>query len=597
MVETLTIEKTKPQFGTSVSGYDWQFTPVDERLALTLSQKYDLPEIVARILAEKGIALDAVEPFLQPSLRTYLPDPHHLLDMEKAAVRLADAVIKGERLAVFGDYDVDGATSSALLKRFFAMLGNDVRIYIPDRIAEGYGPNAPAMQQLRAEGADIVITVDCGTVSYEPIKAANEAGLEVIVVDHHLGADALPEALAVINPNRLDDTSPHGHMAAVGVSFLLVVAINRALREKGFYQGKREPDLLSLLDLVALGTVCDVMQLVGINRAYVAQGLKVLAKRRNIGLAALADVAGVHEAPGVYHLGFVLGPRINAGGRVGEASLGARLLSCEDYEEARAIAERLNQFNLERKAIETMVQEDAVAQVEKQNMAEQPVIFAQGDGWHPGVIGIVAGRLKETYNRPVAVIALEGGVGKASARSISGVDLGAAITSAKAEGYLVAGGGHAMAAGFTVVAEKIPALHDFLNQRLAEDVKIYGARKTLDLQGVLSAAAATPELIQSLAMLGPFGMGNPEPRFVLANAQLVRVDRVGENHLRCIVRDGRLANGGATVTAMAFRCVDTPLGDILQASQGKRLHLAGKLRLNVWQGVESVQFLIDDVSC
>lgn len=590
--EPHTLENTI-SFGQSVMGYDWQLLPTDERRALMFSQKLDLPEIVARLLAQKELSLEDLETYLQPSLRTTLPNPSHLLDMDKAAERLANAVMHNENIAVFGDYDVDGATSSSLLKRFFKMLGRDARIYIPDRIAEGYGPNAPAMLQLKAEGAHIIVTVDCGTVSYAPITAAREAGLEVIVVDHHIGNNELPDALAVINPNRLDETSPHRHLAAVGVSFLLAVAVNRCLRERGYYQTRKEPDLMSLLDLVALGTVCDVMSLTGLNRSYVSQGLKVLAKRGNIGLAALADVAGMNETPGVYHLGFVLGPRINAGGRIGEASLGARLLSCEDYDEARQIAVRLNQYNLERKAIETMVLEEAMAQAETQ--AQEAIIIVYSEGWHPGVIGIVAGRIKEWFNRPVAVVALENGIGKASARSIAGVDLGSAVVAAKEADLLVAGGGHAMAAGFTVEVNKLEALRAFLSAKLAPDVAIHGARKTLDLCGILSVPAATPALLRHLAVLEPFGVGNPEPRFVLSHAQIIRVDKVGAEHLRCIVRDGSASNGGGTVTAMAFRSVDTPLGDALQRMQGKRAHLAGKLRLNVWQGVESAQFLVDDI--
>lgn len=592
-MNTLTLPDTKHPFGISASGYQWQFQEVDERLILAMSQKLELPEIVARVLAGRKLAFDDVPLFLNPTLKTYLPDPFHLKDMNIAANRLAKAVIEGENIAVFGDYDVDGATSSALLKRFFAMLGLHARVYIPDRIAEGYGPNTPALLKLRKEGAAIVITVDCGTAAIAPIKAAKEAGLETIVIDHHLGDGELPEALAIVNPNRLDETSPHRNMAAVGVAFLLIVAVNAVLRDKGWYKDKTPPDLLSLLDLVALGTVCDVMTLTGVNRAYVAQGLKIMAKRGNAGLSALADVAGVKEMPGVYHLGFLLGPRVNAGGRVGEAELGTRLLAGDDYHEAAAIAEQLDRYNTERKAIETLVLEQAIAQVESERLYEQPVIMAASEGWHPGVIGIVAGRLKEKYNRPTAVIAVENGIGKASARSITGVDLGSVVTSARAEGLLVAGGGHAMAAGFTVEMVKFTALKAFMEKRLEAGVAQHGAYKTLKLDAVLTVASATSLLLSKLEMVGPFGMGNPEPRFVLSNVQILRSDILSGEHIRCIVKDYQ---GKATLTAMAFRSLETPLGQALLSTSGKPCHIAGRLRLNRWQGNETVQLLVDDLA-
>lgn len=591
-MNALTLTNASNQFGTSASGYHWKFTEIDERLALTLTQKLELPDVIARLLVGRNIPLEATPAFLNPTLKEYLPDPFHLKDMDIAADRLAKAVMQKENIAVFGDYDVDGATSSALLKRFFAMLGVNARVYIPDRITEGYGPNITAFLKLREEGADIVITVDCGTAAIDPIKAAKEVGLEVIVVDHHLSDGQLPEALAVVNPNRLDETSPHRNMAAVGVAFLLAVAVNARLREGGWYKDKQVPDLLSLLDLVALGTVCDVMTLTGVNRAYVAQGLKVMAKRQNPGLVALSDVAGIKEMPGVYHLGFLLGPRVNAGGRVGEANLGTRLLTSNDYSEAYDIAKTLDGFNAERKAIETFVLEEAIQQVEVEGKQEHPIIIVAGEGWHPGVIGIVAGRLKEKYNRPTAVIAAENGIGKASARSISGVDLGSVVTSAKAEGYLVAGGGHAMAAGFTVEMPKLEALTAFMTEKLAAGVAEHGAYKTLKLDGMLLVASATTSLLKTLEMIGPYGMGNPEPRFVITNAQIIRADVLSGEHIRCIVKDHQ---GKATMTAMAFRCVDTPLGQALLSIGAKPCHLAGRLRINYWQGNETVQMLVDDV--
>ncbi len=586
-MQTLALQKK------SISGYAWQHAEVDERLALTIGQRYGVPDSIARLLASRDIPLEAVEPFLSPSLRTHLPDPFHLRDMREAAEYLADAVMQGKKIAVFGDYDVDGATSSALLSRFFAMLGVMLRIYIPDRIVEGYGPNTAALLKLKEEGMDAVITVDCGTAALEPLQAAKQAGLDVIVIDHHLGGDTLPPAVAVVNPNRLDETSAHRNMAAVGVCFLLAVAINATLRQRGFYQGKKEPDLLSLLDIVALGTVCDVMTLTGVNRAYVAQGLKLMAKRGNPGLAALADVAGMNDLPTAYHLGFVLGPRINAGGRIGECGLGAQLLSSTDYDEALAIAKRLDHFNAERRALEVMVVEEAMEQVEASGGGDQPIIIAKAAHWHPGVIGIVASRLKEKYNRPTAVIALDNGIGKASARSISGVDLGSAIVSAKAMGHLVAGGGHAMAAGFTVEEAKLPELQAFLYEHLREPVRQHGALRALRIDGYATIAAMTIDFVRLLERLAPFGNGNPEPRFVVPQALVLRVDIVGTDHLRCILSDG---TQGGTIKAMAFRCVETPLGRLLLESKGKKLDVAGKIRLNSWQGNETVEFLLDDVA-
>jgi len=437
----------------SLLGRRWRQRAADDRAALTLAQRLSLPEPIARVLAGRGIGAAEAEDFLNPTLRALLPDPLHLRDMAAAAARIAAAVMSGEPIAVFGDYDVDGATSAALLERFFAAAGVPIRVYIPDRLREGYGPNAPALLRLRAEGVGLVITVDCGTAAFEPLAAAAEAGLDVIVVDHHVAEPRLPRAAAVINPSRLDEESPHRQLAAVGVAFLLVVAVNRALREAGWYRLRCQPDLMQWLDLVALGTVCDVVPLTGVNRALVTQGLKVMARRANPGLAALADVSRLDERPNAYHLGFLLGPRVNAGGRVGEADLGVRLLTTPDPGEARALAERLDGYNQERQAIEARVLAEAIAAVEGATAGS--LAFATAPGWHPGVIGIVASRLKERYNRPAFVVALDGGIGKGSGRSVNGVDMGAAVIAAKQAGLLINGGGHAMAAGLTVATDRV----------------------------------------------------------------------------------------------------------------------------------------------
>lgn len=593
----------------SVSGRQWQLNEANERMVLALSQKYRLPEVAARVLASRGFDVENADDYLNPTLKSLLPDPFHFIDMEKAASRIADAVINNERIAIFGDYDVDGATSSALLKRFLRELGNSPIIYIPDRIDEGYGPNAEAMQELAAQGIKLCITVDCGTLSFEPIQAANDAGMEVIVIDHHLGAEQLPDAI-VVNPNRLDETSPYRYLAAVGMSFMLAVAVNSKIRGQGSgfrlqeenNNSKLNPGtwhlkpetLFSLLDLVALGTVCDVMPLIGLNRAFVAQGLKILRNRKNVGLAALADVAGIDSVPGTYHLGFVLGPRINAGGRVGKSDLGARLLSTENYDEAFKIAQELNHLNQERKTIEQFVLDDAIAQVEKGDV-NAPVIFAYGEGWHPGVIGIVASRLKERYNRPTAVIAIDNCVGKASARSVSGVDLGAAVISAAQAGLLVKGGGHAMAAGFTVEANKISELHRFLCERFAENPNIFSQRK-LKIDGFLTVSGLNVQLAKALTGLEPFGTGNYEPVFAVQDAFLAKAEIIGNDHIRCIIGDARSGGRGSTIKAMAFRSVDTDLGRFLLSGSGKNLSFAGKIRINNWQGYERAEFFLEDVA-
>jgi single-stranded-DNA-specific exonuclease len=524
-------------------------------------------------------------------------------------------VIAGERIGILGDYDVDGATSSALLVRFLRSVGAvEPAVYIPDRIKEGYGPNNTAMHWFKAQGCTVVVTVDCGTLSYAPIAEAKALGLDVLVVDHHIGEPRLPEALAVVNPNRFDEENALGHLAAVGVAFLLVVATNRTLRQANWYAssfapplrgggereragGASEPDVLQWLDIVALGTVCDVVPLTTLNRAFVAQGLKVMGRRQNLGIRALMEIARVDEPPAAYHAGYVIGPRINAGGRVGESDLGVRILTTEDPDEATALAQRLDQYNQERRAIETMVQEEALDQVSKHG-SNMPVIFSVGEGWHPGVIGIVAGRLKERFHRPVAVLALDGDVAKASARSIKGVDFGTAVHAACAEGLLIAGGGHAMAAGFSVARDKIDALHAFLCERMGAAVDALGSEPVLKIDAVIAPSGATLALLNQTEKLAPYGTGNAEPRFVVQHAQIIKVEPMsGGEHARLIATDGAFGGrvGSGRLKAIAFRIRDTPLGEALMQAQGKQVHLAGKLKRNRWQGMESVDFLVDDI--
>lgn len=578
----------------SVTGKWWRERATDERLATTISQRFGVPEIVGRVMANRGIGLDDAESFLSPTLRDLMPDPSSLQDMDMAASRIADAIEKREQMAVFGDYDVDGATSTALLKRFFRALDADVPVHIPDRMTEGYGPNAPALLELQRKGANLILTVDCGVTAYGPLQEARDAGIEVIVVDHHAAEPELPPAVAVVNPNRLDDESGLGHLCAAGVAFLLCVAILRELRSRGWLEkaGVRAPDLRNWLDLVALGTVCDVVPLRGLNRAFVTQGLKVMKHRSNIGMTSLADIAGVNETPSAYHLGYVLGPRVNAGGRVGESFLGTTLLSGDNPAQAQDIARKLDEYNRERKAIEDIVLDQAISAVEGRSKVGSMVLVG-GEDWHPGVIGIVASRLKDRYHVPSLVMGLVDGVYKGSGRSVRGIDLGAAIIAARQAGLLINGGGHGMAAGFTLDPEKQDAFEAFLEERFAKIIEENDIRPTITVDGALHAHGATIELIDALEKLGPFGAGNAEPRFAFVDCRAVKADVVGADHVRCILTG---ANGKGRLKAIAFRCLDNDMGQTLIKHGGRPLHVLGHLRRDTWQGRDGVQLIIEDVS-
>ena len=496
----------------------------------------------------------------------------------------------GELVAIFGDYDVDGATSSALLHRYLHAVGARVRVYIPDRMTEGYGPNAPALLKLKGEGASVAITVDCGTTAFAALSAAKEAGLDVVVIDHHTAEPELPEVFALVNPNRLDESSPHRTLAAVGVAFLLVVGLNRALRKAGWFATRPEPDPLAWLDLVALGTVCDVVPLVGLNRALVCQGLKVLKRRGNAGLAALADVARIATEPEAYHLGFLMGPRVNAGGRVGRADLGARLLASDDPGEAKAIAAELDRFNAERQTIEMLVLEQAMAMAAEN--AAAPVIVVAAEGWHAGVIGIVASRLKDHFNRPACVVALENGIGKGSGRSVAGVALGPAVIAARQAGLLMNGGGHAMAAGFTLDAGRVPEFSRFLAERMSAEMAAVDPVASLGFDGALAPGAATPELVELVQCVGPFGAGNSEPRFAMASVKVVKADVVGEKHVSCVLA----GSDGSRLRGIAFRSLENGLGTALLQARGSALHVAGKLRLDTWNGRRQAQLHVEDAA-
>lgn len=554
-------------------------------------------DIVTQLLLSRGVMREDLDRHRNPSLRAFLPDPSEFRDMDAAAERLAQAVMTGETVTIYGDYDVDGATSAALLILLLRGLGHEARYYVPDRLLEGYGPSGEALVRIAGEGSSLIVTVDCGAMAHEALEMAHQAGVDVIVVDHHKCAAELPRAAALVNPNRLDEgelAAGHGHLAAVGVAFLLAVATVRALRQRGYFETRREPDLFSLLDLVALGTVADVAALHGLNRALVAQGLKVMARRENVGMAALIDASRLNRAPTCSDLGFALGPRINAGGRVGESTLGVRLLTTADPDEAREIAAQLSRLNDERRAIEQAVQEAAEAQIERQH--NRAVLVMAGSGWHPGVIGIVAGRIKEKTGKPALVIALdadEAGDGKGSGRSIPGVDLGAAIIAAREAGLLVAGGGHAMAAGLTIAPGKLDALSEWLDSRLAGDVTRAGANQAMLLDLALAPRGLTPQLVETLESAGPFGMGWPGPRVAVGPVRIVKADLVGADHVRLIVG----GQDSGRFKAMAFRAAQTEMGQaLLHESQGRRLWLAGRARIDDWGSRPQAELHVDDAA-
>lgn len=575
---------------TSVLGRRWTGPDeTTERLGLALAQQAGVPEVLGRILAGRGVPPEEAAAYLAPTLRDLMPDPSSLRDMDTAAERLADAVTGRQRIALFGDYDVDGAASVAVVLRWLRMLGADATVYIPDRIAEGYGPNIPAMEGLAAKH-DLIICLDCGTMGHDPIAAAVAKGAEVMVVDHHLGGETLPVAMAVVNPNRQDETGDLSQLCAAGVAFLLLVAANRVLRARGV----AGPDLMGLLDLVALATVADVAPLTGINRALVRTGLKVMARRGNPGLAALCDAAKLTAPPSAWHLGFLLGPRINAGGRVGKADLGARLLVCDDAAEAGSIAAKLDELNTERRRIEADVLAAATEQAEARGV-DAPLVWAAADGWHPGVVGIVASRLKEAYHRPAIVIGFdEAGVGKGSGRSVEGVDLGSAVAAATREGLLLTGGGHKMAAGLSVSRDGLEAAMARLSERLGKQGAGTGGPRDLRIDGALAPGAATIEFCEQSDAAGPWGASAPAPRFALPNARIVHVRRMGEAHLGIsIATDGP---GRARLDAACFRAFETPLGAFLESRAGAPVHLAGRLEIDDWGGRRRARFRIEDAA-
>ncbi|UWR16622.1 single-stranded-DNA-specific exonuclease RecJ [Sulfitobacter sp. M368] len=569
----------------SLTGRRWVGPGVEvDRAAELIMQRSALPMAVCQVLARRGVPAEEAEAFLAPALRDLLPDPRSLKDMEQAAVRFLSALKNREKIAVFADYDVDGGSSAALLLVWLRQMGHNATLYVPDRIDEGYGPNEEAMAALAADH-DLIICVDCGTLSHGPIAAAK--GADVIVLDHHLGGETLPDALAVVNPNRQDEDGACAHLCAAAVVFLMLVEAGRQLREAQV----KGPDLMAMLDLVGLATVADVAPLTGVNRAFVRQGLRVMARRERPGLAALADVARMDTAPTAYHLGFLLGPRINAGGRIGQADLGARLLASDDPHETAALAERLDTLNTERREVEASVRAAALEQAESRGF-DAPLVWASGPGWHPGVVGIVASRLKEASNRPSIVIGVEDGIGKGSGRSVSGIDLGAPIQRLAAEGLLIKGGGHKMAAGLTVAEDKLEAAMERLGELLAKQGAHLAGPADLSVTGLMMPEAATVELAEMIEQAGPFGSAAPAPRYVFAEMKIFFAKRVGESHLKISFGDGL----GTKMDAIAFGAFDSPLGPALENHNGARFHLAGRLDINTWRGRQTVQLRLEDAA-
>ena len=562
-------------------------------MALGIAQRLGLPEIVGRLLAARNVGIDDAANFLDPTLRALLPDPSVMADRDAAAERLAHAVRHGETIGVFGDYDVDGAASSALMIGLLRALGCTVVYHVPDRLTEGYGPNGPALRALVGQGARLIVCVDCGTAAADALAVVHNQA-DVIVLDHHKIEGAPPPIRATVNPNRLDDSSGLGTLCAAAVAFLTAVAVIRTLRRQGFFQTRKEPDLLGLLDLVALATVCDVMPLTGLNRALVTQGLKVMARRARPGIAALLDVAQAKDRPTAFTCGFALGPRINAAGRISEADLGVRLLLCDDELEARSLAATLDAVNRQRQEVELSMLETAMAEAERQSQAGHPALLVAGADWHPGVVGIVAGRIKERYNRPSCVAAIADGIAKGSGRSVGGIDLGGAVIAARQLGILLTGGGHAMAAGFSLQAGRLADFHAFLNERLAAAADLPAAAD-LSVEATLSVPGATTELAQQLQHLAPFGNGNDEPVFVLPRARVVRADRIGKEGatIRAFVEG---EGGGPRLKTLMFRAREGALSDALLNRDSPPLNLAGHLRAEEWNGTTTAGFFLSDAA-
>ncbi|MDQ0463195.1 single-stranded-DNA-specific exonuclease [Caulobacter ginsengisoli] len=576
----------------SLTGRAWRQRPADDNTTRYHQTRHGLSEPLARAVASRGVTIEQVADYLTPTLKAQFPDPSSFADMDKAASILVDALQAGRPMTVFADYDVDGASSAAQIVRWFRAMGQEIPVYVPDRVTEGYGPSPAAFRHIRESGAELVVTVDCGAAAHDALHEAAKIGLDVVVIDHHLMRGEPPPAAALVNPNRPDDTSGQGHLAAAGVTFVLLAALNREARKRGLFAERPEPDLRQWLDLAAMGAICDVTSLHGFNRALASQGLRVMSGWKNPGLKALMDVAGASGPAGVFHVGWVLGPRINAAGRIGRSDLGARLLATDDPDEAADLAQQLDSLNASRKEVERQVIDEAVVAIERDSNLDPnaAAIVVSGDDWHPGVVGIVAGRLRERYRKPVVVIGVDraGDIGKGSGRSQPGVNLGAAVQAAFDEGLLLAGGGHAMAAGLTIRPSAVPELRDFLNARLAGEMDEAAAADAVEIDALIGTGADRA-LWQDFQRLAPFGPGNPEPMFAIAGARIERATPVKGGHIRCTLID----NSGQRLKAMAWRAEETDLGRRLLASPAS-MHLVGRLKPDDWQGREGVQFEIED---
>jgi single-stranded-DNA-specific exonuclease len=600
VTESSPLHLPKPFLGVANSalGRTWveRCDAAQSTIALAIAQTHGLPDVLARVLAGRGVGIHDTDGFLNPRLRDLMPDPHKLTDMEAAASRLADAVMRGQKVAIFGDYDVDGACSAALLAEYLRACGVEYAIHIPDRITEGYGPNVDAIRALKEQGADILVTVDCGTASIEPLAEAHRLGLDPLVLDHHQAPEQLPEALAIVNPNRQDDLSGLGHLCAAGVVFLFLVALNRTLRAHGFFDGRPEPDLMGSLDLVALATVADVVPLLGLNRAFVRQGLAIMRSRRRVGLAALFDTAGLTGAPESWHLGYLVGPRINAGGRIGDAALGSKLLLTEDPVQAGRLAAELDRLNRDRQAIEVVAVAEAEAQalMALERIPDLPVLVTASAEWHPGVVGLISARTKERFRRPAFAFTLnQDGTATGSGRSVPGVDLGYAVRAAVDAGLAIKGGGHTMAAGVTIQATDLQRFLDFITERLSEPVSAMRLRDSFAIDATLTAGGAQPAVVTALERAGPFGQGQPEPMFVFPQHRVVEAREVGSGgHLRVKLRGG----DGSFIGGIAFRAAGQPLGNVLSQAIGNPLHVAGTLSIDRWGGGEKAELRIADAS-
>lgn len=584
----------------SVRGYYWNIKEYDENKALAISQKTGVSEIISRILAIKNINFEDINNYLNPKIKNLLKNPYHLLDMDKAVKTIYEAIINNKNICIFGDYDVDGATATALMVKFFKNLNINVGVYVPDRIEDGYGLNEQAIEKLKEKNIELIITVDCGISSYEAVEFANNLGIDVVITDHHLGSVNIPRAKAVVNPNRLDEESEYKYLAGVGVAFFLCIALNTHLRNTKYYEkhNLKEKNLLYYLDLVALGTVCDVMPLVNINRAFVKQGLEIFKQRSNVGLAVLSDLMELKEVNDTYHLGYVLGPRINACGRVGDVSIGNKLLACDDKYEAKHLAEQLNDFNIERQMIEKDILTKAIEKIEREGIYKEPVIFIYGDNWHEGVIGIIASRIKDKYNRPVFVLSMDNKIGKASCRSVDkSIDIGSVIIKAKEQGLLLSGGGHAMAGGFTFEVDKLDNIKQFMKDNIQQKLNVYLERNDKYADLLLDCNAVNEKLVTELENLGPFGTDNPKPIVILKDAVILSTKKFGRNkeHLRCIVGVDGITDMKNSLIVNIFRIGENDLLLKVLGRTGIKCDLIGTLSINKWMNLNNVQFIVDDV--